>query len=186
MIRMRFGAGALARVRFAISPLIETMHSIRVLADPGSQALHLPWVVQARGRIGDLDLALLRALQPADAYTPDFVHPPPSGPLTEIEDELAVMARTPPAEIRAEVQRAYRGQPLPPALAPFLEDPATARLELAELLRAYWERTLAQHWPRIRDCSKATSFTARARWPTVAPGSCSQTSTQQSAGPTVN
>jgi hypothetical protein len=150
MIRMRFGAGALAHVRFAISPLIETMRSVQVLADPGGQALHLPWVVQTRERIGNLDLAVLRALQPADTYTPDFVQPPPSGPLTEIEDELAVIAATPPAQIGAEVERAYRGQPLPPALAPFREDPATARLELAELLRAYWERALAPHWPRVR------------------------------------
>ena len=76
----------MAHVRFAISPLIETMRSVGVLADPGAQALHLPWVMQARERIGDLDLEVLRALQPADAYTPDFVQPPPSGPLTEIED----------------------------------------------------------------------------------------------------
>lgn len=147
---MRFGAGALAHVRFAISPLIETMRSVGVLADPGAQALHLPWVMQARERIGDLDLEVLLALQPADAYTPDFVQPPPSGPLTEIEDELTVMAATTPAEIRAEVQRAYRGQPLPPALAGLLENPATALPGLAELLRVYWDRALAQHWPRVR------------------------------------
>ena len=149
MIKMRFGAAGLADVRFAISPLIETMRSVRVLGDPGAQALHLPWVVQARQQVADLDLAVLEALKPADAYTPDFVNPPPSSPLTEIEHELEVMASTPPAQIRAEVKRAYRGRRIPAVLTPFLQDPATARLELAELLAVYWERALAPHWPQV-------------------------------------
>src|ERR687887_148838 len=113
MIFMRFGREALARVRFAISPLIETIRSVGVLRDPAAQALHLPWAVEARRRVGELDLAPLLALQPPDVYTPDFVHPPPHSPLAELDEELARLAATPPEAIRAEVQRAYRGRPLP-------------------------------------------------------------------------
>ena len=102
------------------------------------------------GSADDLDLSVLRALQPRDVYTPDFVHPPPSGPLAELEDELAQMAATPADEVRAEVRDSYRGRPLPPVLAPFLTDPAAAVRDLAELIRVYWDRTLAAHWPRIR------------------------------------
>src|SRR5204863_163918 len=80
--------GALERVRFAISPLIETMRSVSVLRDPSGQALHLPWVAEARRATRDLDLRMLTALQPTGVYSPDFVHPPPSGPLAELEDEL--------------------------------------------------------------------------------------------------
>jgi DNA-binding transcriptional ArsR family regulator len=150
MIAMRFGGAALANVRFAISPLIEAMRSVRVLDDPGGQALHLPWAVEARRRTRDLDLEPLRALQPVDAYTPDFMHPPPTDPLADIEDELARMVATPAAEIRTELRRSYRDRPLPSALEPLVRDPATAVLELAELLRRYWERVLAPRWPRIR------------------------------------
>jgi hypothetical protein len=82
MIAVRFGADALARVRFAISPLIESQLSVRVLEDPGAQALHLPWAADARRRTADLDLSVLRALQPDDVYSPDFVHPPPTSPLS--------------------------------------------------------------------------------------------------------
>src|SRR5919205_685847 len=110
MFTMRFGPGALARVRFAISPLAEVRRSHRVLDDPGGQPLHLPWVVQARRALGDLDLALLRALDPLDLYTPDFVSPPPTSPLAELDDELARVAATPPEQVRREIRRTYRGR----------------------------------------------------------------------------
>jgi hypothetical protein len=151
MITLRFGPAALAHVRFAISPLVEVRRSRRLLDDPGAGALHLPWVVQARKRTADLDLSLLRALDPTGVYTPDFVSPPPDTPLAELEDELAVVAATPPEQARAEVQRSYRRKPpLPPVLEGFVEDPAAGLAEVVALLRAYWERALAPHWPRVR------------------------------------
>ena len=147
MIEIRFGPGALERVRFAISPLIETMRSVSVLRDPSGQALHLPWVAEARRATRDLDLRMLTALQPTGVYSPDFVHPPPSGPLAELEDELQA---TPPWQVRAEIERAYRGRKLPQALEPLVEDPPSGVESLADLLRAYWDRALAPHWPRLR------------------------------------
>jgi hypothetical protein len=150
MIAVRFGADALARVRFAISPLVESQLSVRALEDPGAQALHLPWAAGARRRTADLDVALLHTLQPADLYSPDFVHPPPSSPLAEFEDELSAMLATPPERVRAEVRDTYVGRPLPPALQLFIDDPAGALDALGRLVRAYWDRTLASHWPRLR------------------------------------
>jgi DNA-binding transcriptional ArsR family regulator len=150
MIVVRFGADALARVRFAISPLIESQLSVRVLEDPGAQALHLPWATEARRRTAGLDVALLRALQPDDVYSPDFVNPPPTSPLAELEDELAAMVATPADRVRAEVRHSYAHRALPPELEPFIEDPARAVATLARLVRAYWERSLASHWPRLR------------------------------------
>jgi uncharacterized protein DUF5937/helix-turn-helix protein len=151
MITLRFGPSALAQVRFAISPLTEARRSLRVLDDPGGGALHLPWAIEARRLTADLDLSLLRAMEPTDAYTPDFVSPPPTSPLDEFEDQLAVVAATPPERARAEVQRSYRRKPsLPAVLEPFVEDPAAGVAAVAALLRAYWDRALAPHWPRVR------------------------------------
>ena len=150
MIRVRFGARALAQVRFAISPMIEARRSVRVLDDPGAQALHLAWVIEARRQTADLDLGLLRAIDPPGVYTPDFTSPPPDSPLAEPDDELAAIAATPPPQARGEVQRAYRRRALPPVLEPLVEDPAAGVAALANLLRAYWDRALAPHWPRIR------------------------------------
>ena len=151
MITLRFGPGALAHVRFAISPLTEARRSLRVLDDPARGALHLRWAIEARRLTAGLDLSLLRALEPADVYTPDFVSPPPTSPLDEFEDQLAVVAATAPEQALAEVQRSYRRKPtLPAVLEPFVEDPAAGLAAVVELLRAYWDRALAPHWPRVR------------------------------------
>jgi hypothetical protein len=150
MIELRFGARALTEVRFAISPLIELMRSVRTLHDPAGQALQLPWVVEARKALAGFDPGPLWELQAPNRYTPDFVHPPPHTPLVELEDQLAEMVATPPEQIRAEVQRTYRGLAPPEMLMPFVDDPASAVRDLADLMREYWERTLASHWPRIR------------------------------------
>jgi Family of unknown function (DUF5937)/Helix-turn-helix domain len=151
MITLRFGPAALAHVRFAISPLVEVGRSRRLLDDPAAGALHLPWLVEALERTADLDLSLLRALDPTGVYTPDFVSPPPDTPLAELEDELAVVAATPPEQARAEVERSYRRKPpLPAILEPFVADPAAGLAEVVALLRVYWERALAPHWPRVR------------------------------------
>jgi hypothetical protein len=150
MIRLRFGPGTLESVRFAISPLMETMESLRALRDPDAQALHLPWIREARERTADLDLAPLLALLPEDRYTPDFVSPPPSGPLASIDEELEALAATPPAVVRREIEHAYRDGPVPAPLQPLLDEPRTAIPELAALVRAYFDRALAPHWPRIR------------------------------------
>jgi DNA-binding transcriptional ArsR family regulator len=150
VIRFRFGADALAHLRFAISPLLETIRSVRVLDDPSAQALHLPWVINARRLAATFDLDLLRALQPTDAYSPDFLHPPPLSPLVEFEEEVERMVATPPEQVRYEVERSYAGRPRPAALEPFLDAPELATRRLAALLREYWQATLAPHWPRIR------------------------------------
>ena len=151
MIRMRFGTDALAHVRFAVSPLIETHGSVKVLDDPGGQALHVPWSIEARRRADDLDLT-----RPARAAARAACTPRTSSirrravPLAELEDELAQMVATPAGEVSAEVRDSYRGRPLPPVLAPFLDDPAAAVETWLQLIRVYWDRTLAAHWPRIR------------------------------------
>jgi len=150
MITLHLGPEDVANVRFAISPLMELHHSVRALEHPDAKALHLPWVIETRERVADLDMALLHALHPAKAYTPDFIDPPPRGPLGELEEGLAEMLATPPEQVRRELRRAYDGRALPAVLEPLLEDPRRALPALADLARDYWERALAPHWPRIR------------------------------------
>jgi DNA-binding transcriptional ArsR family regulator len=150
MILARFHTEALTRVRFAISPMFEVTRSVKALKDPAGAALHLPWLERSLPLIADLDLASLLALQDSPVYNPDFVNPPPSSPLVEFEDELATMVSTPPEQIAAEVRYAYRGAQLPTVLEPFLTDPKKSVEELAELMREYWRRCHAEHWPRVR------------------------------------
>jgi hypothetical protein len=150
MVTLRLGPEDVANVRFAISPLMELHNSVRALEHPEAQALHLPWASATRRRVADLDMALLHALHPSKAYTPDFIGPPPRSPLGELEDELEEMLATPSAQVRHELRRAYDGRELPAVLEPLLADPARALRALADLVREYWERALAPHWPRVR------------------------------------
>ncbi len=150
MILARFHTEALTRVRFAISPMFEMIRSVRALHDPAGAAIHLPWTERARLLSAELDLSSLVALQSSEIYNPDFVNPPPNNPLVAFEEELAVMLATPAAQIRAEVLGAYEGFPLPGVLEPFVRTPRRAIEGLAELMRIYWERCLADDWPRIR------------------------------------
>lgn len=73
---VRFGIDDLAQLRFAISPLWETVAALRAAADPGAHALHLPWIKR-----------VLPLPRPAAAL--DATVPAPRCPLAEFEEELA-------------------------------------------------------------------------------------------------
>jgi DNA-binding transcriptional ArsR family regulator len=93
VVSIDLSAGAMARIRFAVSPLWETIASIRVLRDPGAHAIHLPWAARMRG----LRYPELFALVPAaPGYIPDFLTPMPPGPFADLDEELQALAATPP------------------------------------------------------------------------------------------
>ena len=142
-------------MRFAFSPLWETVASFRVLLDPGRHALHLPWVEQTRGKLGELDLAPLYALVRPDGYMPDFLVPPPTTPLPSFEDEMARLSETPAATIVREVgylkgSRDGVGPDREHLLKAYLTDPTATLGRLAESLLRYHEVVVASHWPRLR------------------------------------
>ena len=81
MVRFVFSVEDLARTRFAVSPLWELERSLVALRDPSHAALHLPWLRSLSGRLAGIELERAVALMPERGYTPDFLFPPPSGPL---------------------------------------------------------------------------------------------------------
>ena len=140
----------MARTRFAISPMWELAHSLQALRDPSRAAVHLPWLRSLSGRLGDLDLKPLVALVPPRGYSPDFLAPPPEGPLGEIEDELAAVAATPAETVRDEMDLFARDSGLRAVAAPWLEQPERQLADTVQTLRVFWARALEPHWPRIR------------------------------------
>jgi DNA-binding transcriptional ArsR family regulator len=150
MITAPFHAEAMARLRFAISPMIELVTSLKALEDAATETLHLPWAQEAREQTADLDLSALNALSGSNRYNPDFIHPLPTGPTLDFECGLAAMLAMPAELIESEVRFAYREHPLPAVLEPFLENPRAAVRGLSELMASYWERALSPHWQRVR------------------------------------
>ena len=148
MIEWEFTPDDVARVRFALSPLWELVHSLIVLRDPGSHALHLPWVRAIRPLIAGLELSELFALVPVHGDTADFLGPPPASPLPDFAEELAAVRATPPDRVAAELAGVPR---LPEHIAERIRtDPQAAISRLADTLQAYWDIALAGHWPRIQ------------------------------------
>jgi hypothetical protein len=150
MIVYEFTVADLARTRFAISPVWELITSLRILRNPEPAARHLPWVRDAMPVAAGLDLALAFALTPPEGYIPDFVTPPPEGPVAALEDELARIEGTAAEQVRREVGILLKGRRPPDALAPLVDRPVRTLRKLTATLMTYWEATLAPHWPRIR------------------------------------
>ncbi|THA77305.1 winged helix-turn-helix domain-containing protein [Streptomyces sp. A0592] len=184
MITFELGVEDLADTRFALSPLYETVLSLRVLREPGLSAIHLPWrraVLRGDlggtgdagglggvGGVGGLrpgDVELLMSLMPVRRTLPDFLTPRPARFDGSFEEELAVVARTPPAVVRRDLLAAHAPDPLPAPLEDALGDNAAVaglRDALCAALRRYWEAAVRPVWPRMRLVLEA-DMTYRAR-----------------------
>jgi biotin operon repressor len=161
MLRLDLGPDELAATRFACSALQETMASLRVLDDPAAHTMHLPWYRDVAKRAGQLDLQLLRALVPANGYSPDFISPPPDSPLPDLDADLARVAATPPDRVHAEIEELCGSNP-PPVIAGLLADPAAGLQTVVAQLRRWFDVALADHWPRLRALLQADiSYRAR-------------------------
>jgi DNA-binding transcriptional ArsR family regulator len=129
-----------AGVRFAISPLDEALGAMQTILGLRGHPSHLPWLEKVpRG----LRVPELAAVMSARHYITDFLSPPPEGPLTTAEAQLAEIRRTPPSQVATELAMVDAD------LSSLPSDPAAARDLLADQLERVWTELLEPHWPRI-------------------------------------
>jgi DNA-binding transcriptional ArsR family regulator len=142
--------------RFAVSPLWELTHALRLLSGvdprPGQQLLR-PWVARARDRYRELarqaDVEVILALNPPGWGT-DFLALVPTDLSTTIWELLDRVRATPADQVRSEVAEVMRRQP--PA------DPRVRRLltsdhlagYAADVLAAAWRALLEPEWRTLR------------------------------------
>jgi DNA-binding transcriptional ArsR family regulator len=156
VVAIGLSAGAVARIRFAVSCLWEVVAAVRVLRDPGRHAVHLPWV----RRVSVPSDTLLWALVPREpAYLPDFLTPPPPDLTPDLGAELARLRATPAAVVRHELDLYGHSSA---ALRELYADPAAGLARLGTEINAFWQAALAPHWPRIQLLLDAEIY-ARAR-----------------------
>jgi hypothetical protein len=103
VISLHFAAEGLGRIRFAFSPLWETVTSLRVLGSPGPNRLHRPWLDRVPPRLGDVDLELLTAVVRPAGYIPDFLVPSPPHRAANFASGLAQVAAADPADVEAQL-----------------------------------------------------------------------------------
>ncbi|WP_171166316.1 DUF5937 family protein [Streptomyces sp. I05A-00742] len=150
---LHFGPEDLLRCRFAVSPLWETQEAIRTLRQPHRHAYYRPWLRQVAGVAAEIDLAPIRLLMPRTGYAPDFLCPPPRGPFTPFDEELAHVRATDPELVRKELARSLADTPGAAESErgrAMLADPAGALRELTALLERAWRLLLLPRWPRQR------------------------------------
>ncbi|TCO64912.1 ArsR/SmtB family transcription factor [Actinocrispum wychmicini] len=126
-------------VRLAISPLEEVLNAVRALARPGP--VHARWAAANRTAV---DVPELVTLISGDVYFPDFLSPPAGS----LEAQFEAIVRTPPDQVRREIEMSVAGRDVPPDM---FADPAAARDLLAAQMRECWTALLQPIWPRLQD-----------------------------------
>jgi len=165
MVRFVLGVEDLARTRFGISPLTETVCSVVAVSDPNWHTLHLPWLRGVRSGLGRVDMSLLLSLVGAtrglrrfrsgpSRAIPDFLTPRPTRFAPRFEDELAIVRATAPEIVRRDLLATHAPDPVPEALAAATRRgrrPVTAlRDRICDELAHYHDVAIAPSWPEMR------------------------------------
>jgi len=150
VVRIRLAGTALARVRFAISPVFETVLAVEALRRPGAHAVHQPWLSWARHRLRELpdvlDLGLLLALLDDEAK-PSYLMPIPDDRMPDLDTELRRMRSTPSGQVHRDLQRRQRALAKP--LRKLRDEPRAGLARLVATIRAVHDGLLKPYWPRI-------------------------------------
>jgi hypothetical protein len=149
-VRIKLGNLNLAGLRFAISPVHETVMALAVLRAPGENAVHLSWASWARDRAGAVpDLKLLDALLAYHAK-PASLLPPPDTRMPDIAAELRRVRAASPRRIRADIDFLTRHDVRPPrVLRDIHADPDAYLPRTVAALGAAHQTLIAPHWPSI-------------------------------------
>ncbi|WP_424211250.1 DUF5937 family protein [Streptomyces sp. BI20] len=152
MLRFVFSAEDMARTRFAISPLWETVMAVRTLAGADPDGVHRRWTAEVRPRLAAarLDLAPLHALLPlTSTVVPGFLCPTPSTSAPTLDLELAAVRATAPERILTRQPEARA------TIAALRADPVAGLDGLCRLIEEFWELALAPYWPRVQTLLEA-------------------------------
>ncbi|TDW18926.1 ArsR/SmtB family transcription factor [Kribbella kalugense] len=139
MLTYRLSSRDLADVRFVVSPVAEMVLSLRALRDPGRFPLQLGWVRAVQPRVAELNWDVLRWLINDTMGSPDFLTPRPTSPLTQLADELDVIAGVDRQTFERQVV-AVNGQ---------FPDELTVE-KVVDALTEYWQAVMAPYWSRMR------------------------------------
>lgn len=147
-------SGGMGSVRWAISPIHETVSVARLLTEPSRHPGYREWLRRRARALGTLNLTPLTRFMADQAYRPDFLDPPPAHPRSTIEEGLAALAATPDEVVRAELADAASGWPAE-ARQRLLDDWQTARTEASLAIEALWTRSVAADWPAMQSALQA-------------------------------
>jgi DNA-binding transcriptional ArsR family regulator len=165
MMTRRLDRTDLGQVRFAFSPLWETVMSLRALAATNDR-MHRPWIAGATHRLAasDVDLRLLTALVRPAGYLPDFLVPSPRTGRPRFRTALDQVAASRPEDVAEQLtiltendlmeHRPWRDERIE-MLRRLAREPEAALARIVEHLDAYWKVAVEPVWPRIEPMLQA-------------------------------
>lgn len=141
-----------ARVRFGISPVFETVKAMHAVAAPGDCAVHLPWIRRFAPLMpDDADVRLLRRVMSGRAIPISLV-PPPDTRLPDLGHELHRVRTADPDRVRDSLDAIFGRRRW---LAEFRDDPPAVLARLAGAIERCFRATIEPHWPRMRAVMEA-------------------------------
>ncbi|TDC10604.1 ArsR family transcriptional regulator [Streptomyces sp. 8K308] len=145
MIELVLTPAASQRVRFAVSPLEEVIAAVQVALGLRHHPVYEGWLARTAAVARELPMAELGRVLSGATYITDFLSPPPEGPETTAEAQLAAIRATPPDQVAVELSRVDAD------LGRLRDDPVAARELLADQMELAWTRLVAPDWERIRE-----------------------------------
>lgn len=150
MITVSMSAADTRGMRFAYSPLIEITASLRMIASRWVEPMYRGWFASVRDRLRHVDLALLMSVVPARDWVADFLFAGATGTDTTIDDQLRLIAGTPTAVLRHDLEEVWQGGSIPEPALKVLNDPTGGSAHLADALGRYWSIAIDPHWTSMR------------------------------------
>ena len=153
-MRIEVSPADIAACRYTVSPLIEAMSALRVLAGLEPAGPLGPVLMRLRPRYEvlrrDPAVGTLVALFRHRGYNADFIQPPPDRVGLTFAEELAAVRSTPLRRARREIARNLAGHRTPPAYARRILDAPDVVDRLADGIEAVWAALVEPEWPRLR------------------------------------
>jgi CRP-like cAMP-binding protein len=159
MITIPLSTEDLTKMRFAFSPLSETVLSFWVLWNPGEHIEHLRWVSRACNALRGTDWSPLAMMYAEGRTCPDFLSPAPDASLLSFAEEIERLRETPPDLVQDDVEvfvhyvtKVFFLRLRPEqmrALDGYLKAPRLSLHRLADILQRYHELVIAPHWSRM-------------------------------------
>ncbi|MEM8863065.1 MAG: hypothetical protein AAGD96_32540, partial [Chloroflexota bacterium] len=140
----------LTRIRFAISPMLVTVLSLRpLLQDAAVPAVMTDWYQMMMTGLEGYDLPALRLFHPVGNHTIDFMFPFPEKVENKFEDELQHIACTPIDVIESEVDDLIREGLIHQADRPRYKNLQALQMQAVEELALVWQNVMYPNWEKI-------------------------------------
>lgn len=149
MISFELSPDVLGNTRFAFSPLTEVTLSLRLIGQPHTGHVHMPWLREARDRLSGVDLDLLLAVVPSGPWIASFLVPEPKTSDSSIESQLSDLAQLAPAKVAKDLEEVWGERTPPRRVRELIEAGPRGTAALAETLWDYWDAAIKPFWPRM-------------------------------------